>query len=661
MADIVQDVVNRISVDDNTKRAFSSISKGFDKSSKKAKAFKAGIKSALNVGAGMLFAQGFTAVTRSIQQSIVQAREFSRAMAEVSTLVDTAEVSMSAMRVQVKDIGIEFAKSGEEVSKGFYQAISSGVSGADIEAFTEVANKLAVGGVATTAQSVDLLTTALNAYGLGTEHAITVSNQLFETVKQGKTTIPELSGALGRILPLAKQAGIGMNEVLGATATLTAQGVNTAESMTLIKGIMTAVLKPTDDATNAIEELGLTLFNTKGLEKGGLIGLIRELRDKSGGSIDVIAELIPNIRGMAGAAALAGANFDVFDEKLKLITKDANQTNIAFNKMRDDMSFKMDVITNGLNEASIALTEGLMKGFSDGIGTTDDLVSSMKEINVTLENMGTIAGGVLSKLDDLAAHFSGASSRSSESILQDIQFGQQGKLLKQIGPSKKLSDSDFEEFSSARHKFAEKDTRAQGLADLMRLSDRLQSERNAKIEEEKKKQEAITKEKMKQIEIDRESVRSSREKEKSSGVIAKEIEKQRMDQEKILNAQLEQGRQIATQLGLMTDLQREQTLQLANFLKDASAGDLQGLSETARKRIRGDAFLRDTFAKRSEATGAGSELENKLENIIIRTMIVGGEKFKEVMGATAQIREVNDIEEMGTIMQANQQVAGVQA
>jgi len=78
MADIVQDVVNRISVDDKTKRAFSSISRNIDKSSKKADVFKNAITSALSVGTGMVLAQGFSAVSRAIRDSITEARELWR-------------------------------------------------------------------------------------------------------------------------------------------------------------------------------------------------------------------------------------------------------------------------------------------------------------------------------------------------------------------------------------------------------------------------------------------------------------------------------------------------------------------------------------------------------------------------------------------------------
>lgn len=50
---------------------------------------------------------------------------------------------------------------------------------------------------------VDILTTALNAYGLGADKATHVSDVLLTTQNLGKTSVDELSASMGRVIPLA--------------------------------------------------------------------------------------------------------------------------------------------------------------------------------------------------------------------------------------------------------------------------------------------------------------------------------------------------------------------------------------------------------------------------------------------------------------------------
>ena len=56
--------------------------------------------------------------------------------------------------------------------------------------------------------AADGLTSVLNAYGDSVEGATAVSDALFVGMRQGKTTIAELSGSLGKVAPLASTLGV---------------------------------------------------------------------------------------------------------------------------------------------------------------------------------------------------------------------------------------------------------------------------------------------------------------------------------------------------------------------------------------------------------------------------------------------------------------------
>lgn len=88
----------------------------------------------------------------------------------------------------------------------------------------EVSAKAAVGGLTETETAADAVTTILNAYKMSAEEAGTVSDQLFTTVRLGKTTFGELGASIAQVAPIAAAYGISIDQVLGAVASLTKQG-----------------------------------------------------------------------------------------------------------------------------------------------------------------------------------------------------------------------------------------------------------------------------------------------------------------------------------------------------------------------------------------------------------------------------------------------------
>lgn len=68
-----------------------------------------------------------------------------------------------------------------DFSEAVYQAISASVDQAQAVYFTTQAVKLAKGGFTDTTTAVDVLTTAINAYGMKASDATKISNKLITT------------------------------------------------------------------------------------------------------------------------------------------------------------------------------------------------------------------------------------------------------------------------------------------------------------------------------------------------------------------------------------------------------------------------------------------------------------------------------------------------
>lgn len=270
----------------------------------------------------------------ALQSALKQTFVFGKAIAEVSTLVDETVFNMDVLTKAVKEQSIEFGKAPVDQSKALYQIISAGArdSAEAIDTLT-AANKLAVGGVTDVATAADGLTTILNGYGDSVGSAADVSDTLFVGVRAGKTTVEELSSSLGKVVPLASSLGVSFDELVAGTAALTKGGIGTAESVTGLRAVLASVAKPTKEASDLANNLGIE-FNTAGLQSKGLAGFVADLVDKTDGSEDALSTLFGGVEALVPILALSGEAGDSFNEILDSMNLKAGETEKAFKKMQ---------------------------------------------------------------------------------------------------------------------------------------------------------------------------------------------------------------------------------------------------------------------------------------------------------------------------------------
>ena len=122
------------------------------------------------------------------------AGDFDSQFREISTLVEAPTGSLDEFREAVLAYGSQSTNSIADVNSAVYSAISAGVDYTDSLEAVNTAEQLSIAGKADLGDTLTVLVSSLNAYGEGMDSASTFSDQLFTTVKNGQTTLPELGG-----------------------------------------------------------------------------------------------------------------------------------------------------------------------------------------------------------------------------------------------------------------------------------------------------------------------------------------------------------------------------------------------------------------------------------------------------------------------------------
>ncbi len=262
------------------------------------------------------------------------------------------------------ELSISVPDSAVAIAEGVYDAISAGTikvkdGVADVAGgmqFVETASKLAAAGLTTTKDSINGLTSVMNAYGLEANQAGKVADTFFGAVNVGKTTIPELNASLAQVIPTAASFGVEFDQVAASIATMTKQGTPTAQAATQIRAALVELAKPGAELAPILQKAGVSLDS---LKKEGL----QESFKKIGIALDSTGKSATQVFGSVEAASavmlLSGKNAAMAASDLDLVKNSIGSTDAAFAVASEGIDSKSKMLMNsiqaGFNEAMSVL------------------------------------------------------------------------------------------------------------------------------------------------------------------------------------------------------------------------------------------------------------------------------------------------------------------
>jgi len=341
------------------------------------------------------------------------ADDFDTAFGEIATLIGQPADNLRDFQAQILDYSEKSTASLESITSATYGAISAGVDYKDSLELLTAAEQLSIAGRADLGSTTTALVSTLNAFGASADQAGDFADTFFTAVQLGQTTIPELSSTIGRLAPIASAAGLSFKEMAAAIATITAEtGTSTPEAITGIRAAITAMLKPTAEATKLANSLGLE-FNAAALESKGFAGVMEEVAEATGGNTETIAKLFGSVEALAPVLALTGNASEKFAENLVKFEENAGAAKTASQELVDTLGLLSQTLRNNLNSALIGVggkltdeTKGIVKsltGIFNSLGNEIRLDDGV--FAPILNGLEGLAQDIDNKLQTIAANF----------------------------------------------------------------------------------------------------------------------------------------------------------------------------------------------------------------------------------------------------------------
>lgn len=323
---------------------------------------------------------GIAAVAAAIYAGPVRAAQsYETALAKVATIADTQAVPLQQFSQEILTLSNTTGVAATAIAEDVYNAISAGQKTGDAVNFVTNSTKLAKAGFAETSQTLDVLTTILNAYGMSADKVGMVSDMLVQIQNKGKVTVGELSSVMGKIIPTANAYNVSL-EQLGATyAIMTSKGIAAAETTTYANSMLNELGKSgtvADKALRSAAGSGFADLMASGKSLGDVLGILQAEAAKSG---KTIADMFGSAEAGKAAMSLLSNGVDGFNASVVDMVNSAGMTESAFATMADTTEARMAKAKNSITNLGIVLGQNLLPIVGDVADKVAVLVTKISE------------------------------------------------------------------------------------------------------------------------------------------------------------------------------------------------------------------------------------------------------------------------------------------
>lgn len=294
--------------------------------------------------------------------ALKMALDFDDSFTKIAGLVGVPAGQLEIMRERVLGLAGETARAPAELANALFTVTSAGFRGAEALEVLEAAAKASAIGMGDTRTIAEALTATISAYGPGVISAAEATDILTATVRAGNFESSQLAGSLGQILPVASELDIAFSDIGGSVALLTRSNNNATQSITQVRGIMTALIKPSSQANEILKAQGLTMADIRATAAGpgGLVAAIQQLSDAAGGNQEKLAAMLGRAEALGGALTILGADAATLEETFGAVADSTGVLNEAFSVTADSDAFKAKQAFAELQAAGIELGQALI-------------------------------------------------------------------------------------------------------------------------------------------------------------------------------------------------------------------------------------------------------------------------------------------------------------
>ena len=319
--------------------------------------------------------------------------------------VEKQSPEMQALRKQARQLGDNTAASADDAASAQIIIAKSGGDAAAIQAATPVTLNMALSNQRSMEENAALLTGMKSAFQLSNDKVAHIGDVLSMTMNKTAADFDGLSDALTYAAPVAKNAGVSIEETAAMVGALHDSKITGSMAGTGSRAVLSRLQAPTGKAYDAIKELGVKTSDSKGNTRP-IFSILKEMQrsfEKNNLGTGQRAEYMKTIFGeeasSSAAVLMAAASTGKLDQLTAAFKASDGKTEELVKVMQDNLGgdFKefqsaYEAVGTDLFDQQEGSLRKLTQTATQYVLRLDGWITKNKGLATTI---GVVAGGVL--------------------------------------------------------------------------------------------------------------------------------------------------------------------------------------------------------------------------------------------------------------------------
>ena len=325
-------------------------------------------------------------------------------MSEVSAVSGATGKDLEALKDKAKEMGASTKFSASEAAEAMnYMAMAGWNTQQMIDGLPGILNLAAASGESL-ANTSDIVTDALTAFGLKAEDSSHFADVLAKTSSSANTNVSLMGETFKYVAPLAGTLGFSVEDTALAVGLMANAGIKGSQAGTALKTAIANLASPTDSMKEQMKKLGISITDTNGSVKP-LITILEELRTKFGklssAQQSAAASTIFGKESMSGMLAIINASDSDFNSLYENIKNADGAAKDMADTMQDNLQGDLTTLSSALEGVGIKVSEVLEPALRDIVEAITDLFSWLNGLDDEITNIIVIIGTVVAAIGPL--------------------------------------------------------------------------------------------------------------------------------------------------------------------------------------------------------------------------------------------------------------------
>ena len=240
------------------------------------------------------------------------------------------------------------------------------------------------------AKTSDIVTDALTGFGLSAADSSHFADVLASASSNANTNVGMLGESFKYVSPLCGAMGYSAEDTAIALGIMANSGIKAGQAGTALRGAISSMLKPSENAANAMEKYGISLTDSSGNAKS-LKDVMDNLRTSFGQMSEAektqAAATIFGTEAMSGMLAIINASEEDYNKLTDSIYNCDGSAKQMADTMQNNLQGKVTQFKSALEGAGIAIGENLLPALTKIVEKATGVVQGFGELDSSTQSM----------------------------------------------------------------------------------------------------------------------------------------------------------------------------------------------------------------------------------------------------------------------------------